>query len=180
MSRYQKPKQLVKQIREKAAIVPYVVSPTGEVHILLVYSHQFGEWSIITGGCKARENKEECGLREFSEETNRIFDGLKPRLRFKYFFDTGDLNEIHRRQNIARGFDVTYRYNVFFCRLPYEVFESASSSYSLKHKSGDENDKIAFHSYNIPHLRTLRMWDITQNELCSRHFKDHLTHELAQ
>jgi ADP-ribose pyrophosphatase YjhB (NUDIX family) len=173
-------KKLVKQTRQKSAIVPYVVTPEGNIFILLVYSNAFKEWSIITGGCKMTETVQQCGLREFAEETNNIFVKHHPQLKFMYHFETGDLNETHRLQNLARGFDVTYRYNVFFCQLPHEVMSDASTQYSRRHRSGDENDKIAFQPYNSQHLHSLNMWDITQNELCSRHFRDLLMKEITK
>jgi len=150
--------------RHKCVVIPIIHSPDGGNKILTVRDKRFKEWTFITGGCRRREIPEpfKCAMRELDEETRGTFS--VPKQFYKYFkFTTTTRSPEELERDIRENIKVTCVYHVYIFHMPFQEtaqrktiarFEEEKEIMELRKrnkqpikKSNDENDFIAFDTY---------------------------------
>lgn len=145
----------VRQIKTKrAGVIPYV-NVNGNLHFLMGRDTTSKDWTDFGGGVKLGETALSGAIREFKEETYRIFD-----------------DEVYSPSNFENSMAVTdYKFmTIFFIKIDEKWLYEANTRF-YKVKKMNEVDRIVWIHENrfqkIIHYGEEKMWSKVRNFLCN-------------
>lgn len=150
-------------IRKKVLVVPYTWIPNveknniPELHVIMFQDTDSLDWTLMSGGCKMKENIKDCAKRELLEESNFVIN-------LPDDYDLFSFRTWYRPENILaddkkRGLRVLSHYHVFLFKFYYEDFSLFERQYFQASYQNKETMNICLFPFHEISIQNKKIWD---------------------
>lgn len=169
-------------MRKKVLIVPYLrqLDKTGNdiVRLVIFRDTKTGEWTLLSGGCKMKEDYVECAIRETHEETYGSFhlDKFNKDCFSNFRFITDYRPEELRTKDKDRR--ILSEYFVLACEITHKEYEACKNEYMQlleQQKYPGETQGVSLYDTRRGEKEggAEKLWDFMEQE-CIGHVMRHI------
>lgn len=152
---------LKKIIRQKALVIPYLLSSSGSVRYLVVKDKMHDEYTFISGCCKKSEHITTCAIRELREESKDAVNISFEKFDVKRFIvETYSRECDEYKEDLKKNERILTVYHVFlidisFYKSPNEMVEIFKNSKKVS-KAYNENSDLS--CMTLDQFKAKKMW----------------------